>query len=354
MIRTVGTGALALAISWGTAASARAEAQAEAPPAAKAASGADVAATVAGTPIGLAEVDDLIRPQLMELRAREQQLRSQALDVLIGRALIEKEASARGMTPEALDQLEVKAKVHVADAEVATIYASNKSRFSNTTEAAALEQIRSALGAQRENERRTAYARELRGRYDVHVTLEPFRVPVELAAAPTRGNPNARVTLLEFSDFQCPYCQRVRPTMNKLRELYSDRVRFAFRHYPLDFHPLAEKAGEAAACAGAQGKFWQMHDRLWANPDKLGVDELKAHAQSLGLDTAAFDSCLDSGRYASRIEGDLKAGQEYGVSGTPAFFVNGRPLVGAQSLEAFEQVIDDELARTARAGTTAP
>ena len=357
MLRSAGTGALALAITAAAscaAAQAKAAAPSPAPSAASAAAASAVtAATVAGTPIDLAEVDELIRPQLMDLRAREHQLRSQALDALIGRTLIEKEAAARGMTAQALDHAEVAAKVGVTDAEVKTLYANNKARFASMTEEAALEQIRSGLTQQRGNERRNAYTRELRARYDVRVLIEPFRVPVDLGQAPVRGNARATVTLVEFSDFQCPYCQRVRPTMTRLRQMYSDRVRFAFRHYPLDFHPQAQKAGEAAACAGEQGKFWEMHDRLWENPGKLQLDDLKAHAQSLGLVSADFDKCLDSGRFASLVENDLKAGQEYGVSGTPAFFVNGRPLVGAQPLEAFQQVIDDELARTAKTRTAA-
>ena len=340
MGRSAGTIVAAFTIATG---GARAWAQAEAPPAAA----VSVAATVAGTPIPLAEVDDLVRPQLMELRAREHQLRSQALDALVARTLIEKEAAARGVTPEALDQAEVAAKVKVTDAELQAVYAANKARLGNKSEAEALEQVRSAVVQQRQTERRNAFARELRGKYDVKLLLEPYRVPVELAGAPLRGNPKAPVTIVEFSDFQCPFCVRARPTVARVREAYGDRVRWAFRHYPLDFHPLAQKAGEAAACAGEQDRFWQMHDRLWANSAKLEVPELKAHAQALGLDAPAFAACLDSGRHASLVERDLAAGQAYGVSGTPAFFVNGRPLIGAQPFEAFQQVIDDELARAA-------
>jgi protein-disulfide isomerase len=339
MGRSAGTGVVALTIALG---GAHAWAQAEAP----AAGAGSVAATVAGTPIPLAEVDDLVRPQLMELEAREHQLRSQALDALVTRTLIEKEAAARGMTPEALDQAEVVAKVSVTDEELKSVYAANKARLGNKSEAEGMEQIRSALTQQRQTERRNAFAQGLRAKYDVKVLLEPYRVPVELAGAPVRGNPKAPVTILEFSDFQCPFCVRARPTVARVREVYGDRVRWAFRHYPLDFHPQAQKAGEAAACAGEQDRFWQMHDRLWETR-KLEVPELKAHAQALGLDAAAFATCLDSGRHAGLLERDTQAGQAYGVSGTPAFFVNGRPLIGAQPFEAFQQVIDDELARAA-------
>ncbi len=345
--RSAATSALALAIvlsgSHGIP-----QAKAQAPAASGLRDQAPAAATVAGTPIELAEVDELVRPQLMELRAREHQLRSQALEVLIGRTLIEKEAVVRGVTAEVLDQSEVAAKVRVTEAELGSFYAANKARFAKATEADALQQIRSGLTQQRQTERRNAFARELRAKYDVRVLLDPYRVAVDLADAPVRGNPKAAVTILEFSDFQCPFCVRARPAVNRVREVYGDRVRFAFRHYPLDFHPQAQKAGEAAACAGEHGKFWEMHDRLWDNPAKLQLSDLKAHAQGLGLDAAAFGTCLDSGRHAELVERDLRAGQAYGVSGTPAFFVNGRPLVGAQPFEAFQQVIDDELGRAAK------
>ncbi|HSD66758.1 MAG TPA: thioredoxin domain-containing protein [Vicinamibacteria bacterium] len=304
-------------------------------------------AIVGGKPIGAKEVDDLVRAQLMDLRAREHQLRSQALDALVTQALLEKEAEARGVTPEALHKAEVEDKALVADADAKSYYDANKARFGTTSEADALRQIKAGLAQQRQAERRAAFSRELRARYAVKVLLEPYRVPVEVGDAPVRGNPKAPVTVVEFSDFQCPYCVRARPTVNRVRETYGDKVRWAFRHFPLDFHAQAEKAGEGAACAGEQGKFWEMHDLLWVNTAKLQVADLKAHAATLGLDASKFGQCLDSGRYAGLVEADVQAGQGYGVSGTPAFFVNGRPLVGAQPFDAFAQVIDDELQRPA-------
>jgi predicted DsbA family dithiol-disulfide isomerase len=305
------------------------------------------AAIVAGTRIEAREVDELVRAQLMDLRAREHQLRSQALDALVTRALLEKEAEARGIATEALHKAEVEDKARVTDADAKSYYEANKARFGTTSEADALGQIKAGLAQQRQGERRSAFARELRAKYDVRVLLEPYRVPVQVGSAPVRGNPKAPVTVVEFSDFQCPYCVRARPTVNRVRETYGDKVRWVFRHFPLDFHAQAGKAGEAAACAGEQGKFWEMHDLLWANTAKLQVPDLKAHAGTLGLDAPMFGECLDSGRYAGLVESDLEEGQGYGVSGTPAFFVNGRPLVGAQPFDAFAQVIDDELRRPA-------
>ncbi len=307
------------------------------------------AAIVAGETIGSAEVDELIGPQLMELRSREQQLREQALELLISKALIRKEASARGQSEQALESQEIDAKAAITASEAKAFYDANKARFGSTPEDAAIRQIQEGLGRQRRSERRSAFARELRAKYPVRVLLEPFRVPVEVGGAPARGNPNAPVTVVEFSDFQCPFCVRARPVVTRVREAYGDKVRWVFRHFPLEFHELAQKAGEAAACAGEQGKFWEMHDRLWASDGKLQVAELKVQAAAIGLEAAAFDGCLDSGREAGVLKRDEEAGASYGVSGTPAFFVNGRPLVGAQPFESFQQVIDDELRRLAPA-----
>ena len=223
------------------------------------------AATVAGEPIPLAAVDDVVKSQLMEIRAREHQLRSQALDALIAQSLLEKEAKARGVSEDALEKAEVLDKAVVGDDEARAYYEANKARIGSMPEEEAMKQIRAGLAQQRQGERRAAFARELRSKYDVKVMLEPYRIPVALGDAPVRGSAMAPVTILEFSDFQCPYCVRSRPTVAKIRETYGDKVRWAFRHFPLSFHDKAEKAGEAAACAGDQGRFWEMHDRLWAS-----------------------------------------------------------------------------------------
>jgi len=342
---------LALALA---ALAATAAAQEKATPAKTAAATAEkaappvAAAIVAAQPIELSAVDELIRPQLAEIRAREHQLRMQALEELVARALIAKESAARGVSAEDLERAEVADKAVVTDADAKAYYDANKARI-NIPEAEALKQIKDGLTQQRQGERRSAFAHELRAKYEVRILLEPYRIAVDLADAPVRGNAKAPVTILEFSDFQCPFCARARPTVARVRETYGDKVRWAFRHFPLNFHPYAEKAGEAAACAGDQGRFWEMHDQLWAHNTKLDVADLKGYAGALNLDAAAFAQCLDSGRHAGLVSRDMDAGSGYGVSGTPAFFVNGRPLVGAQPFEAFQQVIDDELQRAGAA-----
>ena len=185
--------------------------------------------------------------------------------------------------------------------------------------------------------------------------LEPLRADLRVpAGAPARGPESAPVTIVEFSDFQCPFCVRAQPTLQRLRETYGDKLRFVFLDFPLEIHPQAPKAHEAAACAGDQGKFWPMYDRLFASGGKLEVADLKSYAGELGLDGAAFGTCLESGRHSAATEAALQEGQRHGVTGTPAFFINGRLLVGAQPFEAFAQVIEDELSRAARHAAAAP
>jgi protein-disulfide isomerase len=302
-------------------------------------------AVVAGRPISSAELEHAIEGPLRDLRAQEYQLRSQALEVLVAQALLEREAEARGIAASTLEKMEILDKAVVTEQEAKSFYEANRARFGDAPVKDAIQQIQAGLAKQREKQRRLAFARELRGKYDVQIKLEPLRMPVDVGDLPIRGNPNAPVTVVEFSDFQCPYCARSRPTVQRVRATYGDNVRWAFRHFPLDFHSQARKAGEAGACAAEQGNFWEMHDAMFADPGKLHVDELKATARTLGLDPAAFDRCLDSGKYADRVERDLEAGARAGVSGTPAFFINGRPMVGAQPFEEFQRVIDDELRR---------
>ena len=167
------------------------------------------------------------------------------------------------------------------------------------------------------------------------------------ATDPSLGRASAPVTVIEFSDFQCPFCQRVAPTLKKVRETYGDKVRIVWKDFPLtQIHPQAFKASEAAHCAGDQGKFWEYHDRLFANQQQLQPDDLKKHAADLGLDAAAFNACLDSSKYGERVRDGVAQGTRLGVNSTPTIYINGRMLSGAQPYEAFVSVIDEELSRS--------
>ncbi|MFA5134302.1 MAG: thioredoxin domain-containing protein [Patescibacteria group bacterium] len=175
---------------------------------------------------------------------------------------------------------------------------------------------------------------------------EVTRVDIAVSADDhIRGSENAPVTLIEYSDFECPYCTRVQPTIEQLLEEYDGEIQHIFRHYPLSFHPQAQKAGEASECAADQGKFWEMHDKLFALNElgTLSVDNYKQAAKDLGLNTSQFDACLDNGDHATTITDGLAEGTGYGVKGTPATFVNGILVSGAQPIENFRAVIDSAL-----------
>ena len=166
---------------------------------------------------------------------------------------------------------------------------------------------------------------------------QPTLVPSD---RPSRGPSDAPVTIVEFTDYECPYCRRYyRQTYHRLLEEFEGEVRYVVRNYPLSIHPNARKAAEAAECAHNQGRFWDYHDHLFENADALEPDDLKRHARDLGLDGGQFDECLESGAESETVEGDLSTGRRLGIRGTPTFFVNGRPLVGAQPLGAFRSTI---------------
>ncbi len=166
---------------------------------------------------------------------------------------------------------------------------------------------------------------------------------IELGSAPVRGKSNAKVTIVEWSDFQCPFCNRVGPTLEQIEKEYGDSVRIAFKHLPLDIHPEARGAHAAAEAAHRQGKFWAMHDRIFANQRDLRVETLEGYAKEIGLDLDRYRKDVASADVRKAIEADLEQAQKLGVTGTPAFFINGRNLSGAQPFPNFKRVIDEAL-----------
>src|SRR5262245_37021089 len=217
------------------------------------------------------------------------------------------------------------------------------------------QKIRAFLQQQKLTARREAFIESLRSEGKVVVRLQPpsaIRVAVSTAGAPVRGAAVAPVTVVEFSDFECPFCKQTHPTLKQLLERYPGKVRLAYRDFPLDsIHPQARRAAEAARCAQDQGKFWEYHDVLFTQSPQLATEDLRRYAGQVGLDVTKFDSCLAAGTHKAAVQRDLDEGNRLGVTGTPAFFINGRSLSGAQPLEAFTRMIDQELARVATSET---
>ena len=171
------------------------------------------------------------------------------------------------------------------------------------------------------------------------------RYTVDTGSAPIRGSKDAAITIVAFSDFQCPFCARVNPTLAQINQAYPDKVKLAFKHLPLRIHPDSPAAHAAAESAHRQGKFWEMYDKIFANQREIKPDKLREYAKELGLDLAKFDKDVVSPDVKKRIDADSQEADKLGVSGTPAFFINGRYLSGAQPFESFKKVIDEEIAK---------
>jgi protein-disulfide isomerase len=265
---------------------------------------AKLAARIGERTITIAELDAHIKDSLFEQAseggdaAKLYELRSEAVEEMIDDALVEAEAKLRNTTREALLESEAAKAKPVEQADVQAFY----------------DQIKARLG---------------------DTELE----------APSRGPAGAPVTIVEFSDYQCPFCKRAEPTVEQLLKRYPEQVRVVYRHFPLDGHADARPAAEAAACAHDQGKFWEYHALVFQSSPKLSKETLRELAGKAALDVAAFDACLAEGRHQATVQTDLEAGREAGVSGTPAFFVNGIPLSGARSLQDFVKLVDAELAK---------
>src|SRR5260370_19526195 len=309
------------------------------------ASSSDPVATVGGQPVSEEEVLEALGPQqAMQLRNQEYEAKSKALDSLIRLKVVQAEAKKRGISPEKLIQQEVEAKVaDPTDGEVeAFFWGQNRA---NASFEEVKEQYRATLKQLKLQKARQVYADSLRAKIDVAVLLRPPSVTVAYDPTRVKGDPNAPITIVEFSDFQCPFCKKSESTLHELLTKYSGRVKLAYLDFPLrEIHPQAQRAAEAARCAGEQGKFWEYHDALYAEQSKLDGAELLTRARPLNLDEKSFQSCLNSGKFKSKIEADLEQGRKVGVAGTPGFFVNGVFLSGAVPPADFEKIIDIQLA----------
>lgn len=205
------------------------------------------------------------------------------------------------------------------------------------------DKIRDLVRQRRMAKAKAAYIQSLRKRAAIAVRLPTPRAAITVGDAPVRGMAAARVTIIEYADYECPYCQQIQPVVERIEKEYNGKIAFAFKDVPLPMHANAQKAAEAAHCAGAQGKFWQYHDLLFSTR-QYGAPHLKEHARALELDQASFDRCLASGAQAERIKAYVAEAQSIGLPGTPGFFINGRFLNGAIDYQVFRQAIEEELA----------
>jgi protein-disulfide isomerase len=309
-------------------------------------SGDAVVAEVDGERITAAELDRHAAGQLQQVRDQEYEIRRNALDDLIGQRLIEKRARERGMTAEELKRQEVDSKVQPPTAaEIDAIYDQNRDRVGGRSRDQVAPQIISSLTQQRIAERNQAFTNELRGSAAVTILLEQPRAEVPVAAgAQARGPAQAPVTIVEYSDYLCPYCQRAEETVARVLARYEGKVRFVHRDLLIG-RPRSMAVARAALCAGEQGKFWEYRANLLSGSGDWSDVDLGGRAIALGLNAADFRSCLASDRHEKAVLDSTEEGQKLGVSGTPTFFINGRRMVGVRSEADLERTIQAELAR---------
>ena len=272
-----------------------------------------------------------------------------ALDKLVNDKVLGLEAKKRNITVDQLVQQEVENKTTVPTEEVVRkFYDDNKAVINGSFIETALEIRNYLMGRSRD----TAFANllsTLRKEYGFKSMVEPDRTKVETKGHPSKGPANAPVTIVEFSDFECPYCSGLFPTLRRVEETYKDKIRIVYRQFPLNnIHPHAQKAAEASLCANDQDKFWQLHDAMFVDQQNLTIEDLKSKAATLSLNATTFSSCLDSGKHAAIIRDSIAEGSKAGVDGTPALFINGRFLGGNQPYDEIAKIIEDELMRSGK------
>lgn len=304
-------------------------------------------AKIGDTNVNMRELEESIGPQLRELTEQAYDIRRQGLDQIVNQRLVQKAAFKKGQTEEQYLQEAVEAKVsEPSDADVKHFFEQNSAQLPPGAKLADFkDRISQFLKRQSQAERAKEVFAELRKEGNVEILLQPPAKPrLQVAATgPSRGPADAKVTIVEFSDFECPFCSRAKTVADEAMKKYDGKVRLVFRQFPLSFHAHAKKAAEASLCANAQNKFWEYHDALFAEQSKLDVPSLKQQAEKLGLDKEAFNKCLDEGAMAKTVADDMADAQKVGVTGTPAFFINGIMLSGAQPIDEFSKVIDAEL-----------
>ncbi|MCP4500622.1 MAG: thioredoxin domain-containing protein [Deltaproteobacteria bacterium] len=314
--------------------------------------GSTVVATVNGKNVTYADLGpEVVAGEQKALRdycKAVHELRSRALENAVIENLLSKDAKAANKTVDEYVKSVVDAAMNAepTDVELTAFYESHKREGMPSFEelkpqvvlAVKQEKAKGAIGNLIDSAKKGA---------DVKRQLPDVRpAPVDLSPAVhtfVAGKKDAKVQVVEFADFECPYCSTAASTMSQLKKKYGDRVSFSFRHFPLSFHPNAQKASEYAQCAGEQGKFWEMHDLIFANQSSLTESDLKGHIKTLALDDVKLSGCLSSGKGTREVASDLALGGTAGVQGTPSFFINGYQHAGAPSPEALSEAIDAAL-----------
>ena len=315
----------------------------------------EVLADIRGRTISRGELEGAVEEELHQLAmdnlrfAADQERRrydilAKQLSTMMSEELFRLEAAERGISQDDLLEQEVYSKAESpTERDVESFYAMNSSRMQEP-KVQVLPMIRRHLAETKMDEAHQSFLDQLKEKYQVEDHFGPFRLDIATEGHPSLGAADAPVTLVEFSDFECPYCLAMFSNLKTLQRDYGEKVRVVFRQFPLNsIHPHAQKAAEASLCAADQGKFWELHDAMFEDQGSLAVSDMEKKAEFLGLDVARFQNCLSDARYADRVKQDVAAGTAAGVIGTPAIFVNGRPLLGSVPYDRIVKLVDEEL-----------
>jgi protein-disulfide isomerase len=299
-----------------------------------------VVAEIAGRKVTSDQLEDKEAGKLLQAKYKYYLAERDALEQYIDDQLLDMQAKKEGVTLEELYKRHVAINVPEPTEDQLRFYYEGVQTDESYESARA--NIIDTVHQLRTKKAHDAYIADLRAQYGVVVELAQPSAHVEVAGAERLGPANAPVQIVEFADYECPYCQKVNEDLNKIRGQFGDKVSVVYKDFPLPMHPLAARAAEAARCAGVQGKFWEFHDSLFQTK-KLQVSQLKEEARNLKLDGASFDKCLDGGEEVAPVKKDAQEGQRLGLQGTPSFFINGHFMSGAIGYTKLRETVLHEL-----------
>ncbi len=316
------------------------------PAADAAAADSEIVARYGDQVITEAELDEMVSSKLIALRQQEYDIKRQQIEQTVYERLVEQAAAAEGLSTAEYVKVNVTDKIgDPTEEQIQAVLTQYRTRL-NPDEAKAREQVMGYLQQQQTAVLSADLRERLFNQAEVQILLDPLRFEAVVAEYhPYRGDIDAPVMIIEYTDFQCPFCSRVQPTLTEILETYGDTVVHVFKQLPLPMHPQARLGAQAALCAADQGKFWEMHDWLFANKNSINREALAAQATALGMDADVFGTCIDDTKYDAQINEDMKEANGFGITGTPGFLINGRVLRGAVPKEQFVQIINEELRR---------
>ncbi len=305
-------------------------------------------ATLNGADIMDEELRKAAGPKIIQAEADLYDARKEAADQIIENRLLTAAAEKVGISQEDYVKKNVFEKVTIEDKDIKDYYDKNQAQMQGRKFEDIQANLKVYLLREKQQKLYGDVVAGLKKNAKIAYHIKAPKIPVEEGDNPSIGPKDAPVTIVEFTDYECPFCGRARPVVNQVLKEYKGKVRYVLRDFPLSFHKNSTKAHEAARCAGEQGKFWEMNKMFFENQKALGLDDLRKYAGDLKLNKDKFNACLDSGKYLKAIQANQEYGEKVGVNGTPAFFINGRMISGARPFASFQEIIEEELASQGR------